>query len=208
MNLIYSLLLTVALTSTQSVLGVTKTESAEDVVNNLHAELLLAMQLPEKTSVAKRIKTLKPIIGASFDFPTIARIILGESWTPLSSKQRNEFEDTLYRLTVTTYASHFSKFSGEKFLVSEVKDKKKMTIVDTRLIPSNSSVDVEFISLRYLLVRKNAKWRIINVIAQGVSDLALKRSEYSSVIKKDGFESLISQLNDKIANLQQTNRIK
>jgi phospholipid transport system substrate-binding protein len=56
--------------------------------------------------------------------------------------------------------------------------------------------------MRYLLTRKDDRWQIINVIAQGVSDLALKQAEYAYVIKKDGFKGLVSQLNDKIVNLQ------
>jgi phospholipid transport system substrate-binding protein len=202
MNLICSLLLTVALTLWQPAFAVPQSESAEDTVNNLHAELLLAMQLPEKTSVAKRIETLKPVIEASFDFTTIARIILGDSWPTLSNEQRSVFQDTLQRLSVATYADHFSKFSGEKFLVTKVNDKKKLTIVDTRLIPVNGSIDDKSISMRYLLTRKDDRWQIINVIAQGVSDLALKQAEYAYVIKKDGFKGLVSQLNDKIVNLQ------
>lgn len=202
MNFICSLLLTVALTLWQSAFAVPQSESAEDTVNNLHAELLLAMQLPEKTSVAKRIETLKPVIEASFDFTTIAKIILGDSWPTLSNEQRSVFQDTLQRLSVATYADHFSKFSGEKFLVTKVNDKKQLTIVDTRLIPVNGSVDDKSISMRYLLTRKDDRWQIINVIAQGVSDLALKQAEYAYVIKKDGFQGLVSQLNDKIVNLQ------
>jgi phospholipid transport system substrate-binding protein len=202
MNFICSLLLTVALTLWQSAFAVPQSESAEDTVNNLHAELLLAMQLPEKTSVAKRIETLKPVIEASFDFTTIARIILGDSWPTLSNEQRSVFQDTLQRLSVATYADHFSKFSGEKFLVTKVNDKKQLTIVDTRLIPVNGSVDDKSISMRYLLTQKDDRWQIINVIAQGVSDLALKQAEYAYVIKKDGFQGLVSQLNDKIVNLQ------
>ena len=202
MNFICSLLLTVALTLWQSAFAVPQSESAEDTVNNLHAELLLAMQLPEKTSVAKRIETLKPVIEASFDFTTIAKIILGDSWSTLSNEQRSIFQDTLQRLSVATYADHFSKFSGEKFLVTKVNDKKQLTIVDTRLIPVNGSVDDKSISMRYLLTRKDDRWQIINVIAQGVSDLALKQAEYAYVIKKDGFQGLVSQLNDKIVNLQ------
>jgi phospholipid transport system substrate-binding protein len=202
MNLICSLLLTVALTLWQTAFAAPKSVSAEDTVNNLHTELLLAMQLPEKTSVAKRIETLKPVIEASFDFPTIARIILSDSWGSLSNEQRSVFQDTLQRLSVATYADHFSKFSGEKFLVTRVNDKKKLTIVDTRLIPLNGSVDDNSISMRYLLTRKDDRWQIINVIAQGVSDLALKQAEYAYVIKKDGFKGLVSQLNDKIMNLQ------
>lgn len=202
MNLICSLLLTVALTLWQPAFAVPQSESAEDTINNLHAELLLAMQLPEKTSVAKRIETLKPVIEASFDFTTIAKIILGDSWPTLSNEQRSLFQDTLQRLSVATYADHFSKFSGEKFLVTKVNDKKQLTIVDTRLIPVNGSVDDKSISMRYLLTRKDDRWQIINVIAQGVSDLALKQAEYAYVIKKDGFKGLVSQLNDKIVNLQ------
>jgi phospholipid transport system substrate-binding protein len=202
MNLICSLLLTVGLTLWQPAFAVPQSESAEDTVNNLHAELLLAMQLPEKTSVAKRIETLKPVIEASFDFTTIAKIILGDSWPTLSNEQRSLFQDTLQRLSVATYADHFSKFSGEKFLVTKVNDKKQLTIVDTRLIPVNGSVDDKSISMRYLLTRKDDRWQIINVIAQGVSDLALKQAEYAYVIKKDGFKGLVSQLNDKIVNLQ------
>ncbi len=202
MNLICSLLLTAALTLWQPAFAVPQSESAEDTVNNLHAELLLAMQLPEKTSVAKRIETLKPVIEASFDFTTIAKIILGDSWPTLSNEQRSLFQDTLQRLSVATYADHFSKFSGEKFLVTKVNDKKQLTIVDTRLIPVNGSVDDKSISMRYLLTRKDDRWQIINVIAQGVSDLALKQAEYAYVIKKDGFKGLVSQLNDKIVNLQ------
>ena len=202
MNLICSLLLTVALTLWQPAFAVPQSESAEDTINNLHAELLLAMQLPEKTSVAKRIETLKPVIEASFDFTTIAKIILGDSWPTLSNEQRSLFQDTLQRLSVATYADHFSKFSGEKFLVTKVNDKKQLTIVDTRLIPVNGSIDDKSISMRYLLTRKDDRWQIINVIAQGVSDLALKQAEYAYVIKKDGFKGLVSQLNDKIVNLQ------
>ena len=91
---------------------------------------------------------------------------------------------------MATYADHFSKFSGEKFLVTKVNDKKKLTIVDTRLIPLNGSVDDKSISMRYLLARKDDRWQIINVIAQGVSDLALKQAEYAYVIKKGRIQGL------------------
>ncbi|MCZ6893424.1 MAG: ABC transporter substrate-binding protein, partial [Gammaproteobacteria bacterium] len=42
------------------------------------------------------------------------------------------------------------------------------------------------------------KWLIVNVIAQGISDLSLKRADYTAVIKKEGFDSLVNRLNDKI----------
>ncbi|MGI9431564.1 MAG: ABC transporter substrate-binding protein, partial [Myxococcota bacterium] len=43
-------------------------------------------------------------------------------------------------------------------------------------------------------------WRIIDVFLNGtVSELALRRSEYSSVIRSDGYEALRDGLREKIA---------
>ena len=41
-------------------------------------------------------------------------------------------------------------------------------------------------------------WRIINIIANGVSDLALKRSEYTNILQREGFDALIAKINEKI----------
>jgi len=55
------------------------------------------------------------------------------------------------------------------------------------------------VHLDYVLHRSSRGWRIVNVVADGVSDLALKRVEYTAVLRKRGFESLLSDLEHKIA---------
>jgi phospholipid transport system substrate-binding protein len=45
----------------------------------------------------------------------------------------------------------------------------------------------------------DGRWRIINIIADGVSDLALERAEYSSVIRRYGFNALLAKLKERIA---------
>jgi phospholipid transport system substrate-binding protein len=52
--------------------------------------------------------------------------------------------------------------------------------------------------LDYLLHRPGNQWLIVNVIAQGVSDLALKRADYSAFLKSKGYEALLKKLNQKI----------
>jgi phospholipid transport system substrate-binding protein len=49
-----------------------------------------------------------------------------------------------------------------------------------------------------MLKESEHNWRIINISANGVSDLALKRSEYTSILQKEGFDSLITKINEKI----------
>jgi len=49
-----------------------------------------------------------------------------------------------------------------------------------------------------MMKKKGDTWRIINIIANGVSDLALKRSEYTDVLSRKGFDALIGLMEQKI----------
>ncbi|MFZ8890496.1 MAG: ABC transporter substrate-binding protein, partial [Pseudomonadales bacterium] len=55
--------------------------------------------------------------------------------------------------------------------------------------PGNSSV-----SLNYFL----RDGGIFNVVADGVSDLSLRRADYNSIVKKEGYASLLAHLRNKI----------
>ena len=101
------------------------------------------------------------------------------------------------RLSVSAYAYNFKEFSGESFeYVSEDQTARGGIIVHTIFILPEDK-DVKF---DYMLKKVGNNWRIINIIANGVSDLALKRSEYTSVLKRQGFDALIVKINEKIDN--------
>ncbi|MBL8528930.1 MAG: ABC transporter substrate-binding protein, partial [Burkholderiales bacterium] len=42
--------------------------------------------------------------------------------------------------------------------------------------------------------------RIVNIVADGISDLALKRAQYTSIMEREGFDSLLAKLSQKIAD--------
>ena len=52
--------------------------------------------------------------------------------------------------------------------------------------------------ITYLLHHVNNQWRIVNIIVNGVSDLALKRAEYNSLLEREGFQALIAKLEEQI----------
>ncbi len=60
----------------------------------------------------------------------------------------------------------------------------------------------EDVQLNYRLRDVDGEWRIIDIFLNGtISELALRRSEYSSVLKREGFEKLLSSLTSKIDSL-------
>jgi len=155
------------------------------------------MKRSEQLGYRGRYSTLDPIVAASYDFPTIARIVVGRYWPGLKPDEQKTFLDTFARLSTATYASRFDGYAGESFRwVSETKHTGNNVLVKSELIKS----DGEIVKLDYVLhPDKNGQWRIVNVIADGVSDLSLKRADYTSIIKNEGYGALIAKLNDKIA---------
>jgi phospholipid transport system substrate-binding protein len=62
----------------------------------------------------------------------------------------------------------------------------------------------EDVRLDYLLHELDGQWRIINVIANGVSDLSLKRADYDVTVKNEGFDVLVTKLNAQVADYEKS----
>jgi phospholipid transport system substrate-binding protein len=57
----------------------------------------------------------------------------------------------------------------------------------------------ETVTLDYQLQQEDGTWRIYDIVANGVSDLSLKRSNYSAMFKKGGLESVRQEILSNIA---------
>lgn len=170
------------------------------VVEDFHSVLLGVMQRAKDLGFEGRKDTLAPPILKGFDLPYIARIALGtRHWRSLSEDQQASMVDTFSRLSVATYASRFDGYSGERFVVvGEQPLRRGRALVRTEL----RQTDGDVVGLDYVLHSVGGEWRIVNVIADGVSDLALKRAEYGAVMTTVGFEALLAKLKEKIAEYE------
>ncbi|MGZ8951849.1 MAG: ABC transporter substrate-binding protein, partial [Methylobacter sp.] len=105
--------------------------------------------------------------------------------------------DVFSQFSIASYAHNFKDYSGESFVFdSEEETTRGGVVVHSHLvIPGDKPVKFD-----YMLKEKGNSWRIINIIANGVSDLALKRSEYTTILQREGFDALITKINEKIDN--------
>ena len=172
-----------------------ETKLASQVVKDFQAELLDVMQQGDKLTYEQRFEQLKPVVLKSHNLAKITRIVVSKEWKKLTIEQKKELVRKFSTLSVASYAHYFNSFSGESFTVELVKQLSPGQIyVHTFLVlPDDKDV-----SMDYLLKKKGDNWRIINIITNGVSDLALKRSEYVAVLKKSGFDVLLAELSVKI----------
>ena len=168
-------------------------------VDNLHSALLDIMQNAEALGYTGRRDRIAPVIHESLDLPFITRFALGRHWSVLSAARRDAMVDLFSRWTIAQYASRFNGYSGEQFeLISAKPSRRGRELVRTVLKVSDDQA--ENVTLDYLLHETDEKWRIINVIANGVSDLSLKRADYGAVIKAQGLDGLMARLNEQISD--------
>jgi phospholipid transport system substrate-binding protein len=175
-------------------------ESPAATITALQTALVDTARRLRNAAVAERYRALEPAIVATHDFPYIAEFALRRQWPTLTLDEKQRFIEAFQRLSVMTYAARFGGLAADAFRPIEAAAPDANGRVEvTTAIEREGQADV---SLEYLLQRAGTDWRIINIVADGVSDLALKRAEYQRLFGSGGIEGLIAELE------QQTERLE
>ena len=168
-------------------------------VADLNATLLESMQQARELGFNGRYELLSPVLIDTFNFPAMARIAVGRYWTGLDKGQRGRLIDAFSRMSIANFASRFDGYSGERFeMLGERPSARGAITVLNQIVESSGKAT----SLDYVLREFDGDWQIIDIFLDGkFSELAVTRSEYTSVIGRAGFDSLISTLDDKFERL-------
>ncbi|MFN3918929.1 MAG: ABC transporter substrate-binding protein [Methylohalobius sp.] len=170
---------------------------ATAVIAKLNRTLLEVMQQAKELGYPGRYRRLEPVVKEVYDFVSISRYVLGPHWKQLSPEEKKAFVQKMTEYGIAAYAAEFSDYSGEQFkILSEEPFRERLKVVKAVLeVPKEPSV--QFV---YILKPADGSWKIIDVRYDGVSDLALKRAQFSGILAKEGFKSLLAKLDEKIAN--------
>ena len=176
---------------------------AAPVVETLHASLIEIMKSADELGYRGRAEALEPILAASFDLDFMAEKSIGRSWKALSEEDQLRWLATFQRVTCANYAGRFQGYSGQAFETGEtVAGSHDTMIVHTTLL----NPDGDDVELNYRLMKTERGWRIVDVYLDGtVSELALRRAEYSAVLKRDGFQKLVEDVDRRVAELASVN---
>lgn len=170
---------------------------AEQPVARLYESLRGVTQQADAIGYEGRAERLAPVIRASYDLPFMSAKVLGRHWRGLSEEEQRRWVDTFSRLTIATYADRFDAAGVGLEVLGSEPSARETVLVRTHILPP----DDEPVAVDYRTQEKDGDWRIVDVYLNGtVSELALRRSEYSEVIQRDGFQSLVETLERRIAD--------
>lgn len=164
-------------------------ETINDVINILNDDSLKGA---EKT-IERRMK-LRAVISKGFSFETMAKRAMGKYWKERTPEERKEFTILFRRLIEISYISKIEGFTNEKIIYEKARTRKNISLVKTKVVMTKGTE----IPLNYRLMKRGDRWFIYDVVIEGVSLIRNYRTQFSSVLRKKPYSTLVEQLKTKI----------
>jgi len=178
--------------------------SSQQTVVTLDRTLLDVMQNARQLGFKGRYAKLEPMVRQVFDIRLMTSIAVGSGWSDLTSAQQDQLSDAFGKFIAATYAQRFDGYSGEKFVEAGEHPVTSGVMVETQLVKS----DGEPIALNYLTRQNAGQWHVVDVFLTGtISELATRRSEFSSVFRRAGYDGLLQTLQQKVAQLETQTKV-
>ena len=166
-----------------------------DSVPSFYDTLLTTMKAGALLGESGRYARLAPVIDRLFDVPAMARLAVGLSWETLSATQQQQVIVAFAHYITATYADRFDKYSGEQLQVIGEQPYGTQVIVQTKIV----KVTDEPVTLNYRMRANRGSWQIADVYLDGtISQLATQRSEFHSILQREGVSGLITALDRKV----------
>ena len=175
--------------------GASRAADPVAVVEVFHATLLSVMKEADRLGFKGRYAKIEPAMKTAYDLKRMIRVAAGSHWRTATPEQQATLLNAFTRLSIGTYAARFNGYDGERFETLGTKPgPQNTTLVATQIVDSTGKP----IGLTYVMLQSEGMWRIVDVLLDSsISELAVRRSEYSRVLRKDGIGGLIATLNEK-----------
>lgn len=174
-------------------------DTPTQIINDYNGLLLKAMKSGKTLGYKGRFDLLEPGVDSTFNIALMTQASVGTYWDSMTKAQRQALIDAFRRFTIANYAHNFDSYGGEQFeTMSEKVTPRKDVIVYSNIVKS----DGDKVAINYLLRQDGAQYKVIDVFLDGsISQLATRRAEYTSLIRRDGVDALIRAVRQKADEL-------
>ena len=167
------------------------------IINNLGNRALEV--LGKNATPAQRVARFHELFREDFDVPGIARFVLGRYWKTATPEQQEEFVKLLEDYIALVYSNQLAAYSGETLRVTGSRTSAEEAVVASEIIRPTGTPPVK---VDWHLTDRNGAYKISDVTVDGISMAVTQRSEFASVIQRNGGQvaGLIAQLREKTAS--------
>lgn len=170
-------------------------DQARALIEGVSAEVL-AILSDGALSDRQKLDRLIEVLSGPIDLDLAARLILGRNWKVANDDQRAQYLELFRAYALANLASKLHLYQGQQFEVVGAKTVGKQDALVTSRILNDGQPPLQ-LDWR-LRERDDGQLVSIDLIVEGVSLIVTLRSEFASVIERQGFDGLLAELRQRI----------
>jgi len=169
------------------------TAEPRQLITDAATRIVAILEKRDETS-EERIHQIEQIAYEIFDFTTMSKLVLARNWRKMDKPKRAEFVREFKRHLSRTYGTRLDRYDQEEVEVyaAQVEVRDDVSI-KTRIVGGQFD-DAE---VSYRLRKRKDRWRIIDVVIEGVSLVSNYRSQFAEVLNSGTIDDLLGKLKDK-----------
>ncbi|MCH8037426.1 MAG: ABC transporter substrate-binding protein [Proteobacteria bacterium] len=166
-------------------------------IQSLGAELLAIQAETVDGATATRSARLEGLIRRGFDLDLTSQLVLGKYWNRASQAHRQAFKELFAQYLLHNYARYLKAYRVETLaIVSSNPVGKSDFLVETRVEGAQGDDPANPV---WRLRRRDGGFKIIDVQVDGISLALTERSQFGSVILRNGLDGMLSALRKRVA---------
>ncbi|WP_437294120.1 MlaC/ttg2D family ABC transporter substrate-binding protein [Sorangium sp. So ce426] len=174
--------------------GLASAGPATDVVK---AKQTALFDLLKKGGVENQ-KKVGAVFDEMLDYAALAEASLGSEWAARTDAEKQQFSELLKQLVRRAYERNLKKTLDFNVEYLSETDSGGVMTVKTKAV-SRKDAREEPVEIAFKLSQKGGAWLVKDIVTEGVSLVGSYRSQFTKIIKKDGFPALIQKMKDKLA---------
>jgi phospholipid transport system substrate-binding protein len=146
------------------------------------------------------VTQIEDVMKRLVDYQQFSASTMKSHWKDLDASQRTRFVDAFRSLITNTYAKRFqpgatfkTSYRGETAFIGDDRTKAS---VKTTVHGEKAAADVDYV-FQASAPGGKGEWRVVDIVVDEVSMVRNWRSQFTKVMKRDGFEVLLTKIGKK-----------
>lgn len=180
-----------AIPGAQSVFAQDHKQAIRSLLEQRDADIKKVLRAGDLDSAKK--EKLKALINTGIDFEAMAAGALGRHWEPLTADQKSRFVSVFGEIVKSQSIADLEVYESSVKYEEIVVDGNSAT-VNTTITYKEAPTPVD-----YIMQFHDGQWWVTDIVLKEVSTVEGYARSFQSVVRKRGFDSLMSKLEEKQA---------
>ncbi len=169
-------------------------DSAVGVVKDFQSGILEVLKKIDTLDVKGRYDLVAPLTKQNMHITLMAATASSPFWRSGYNAQKADLVGAFHRMGASSIVTLFDEYDGEVFRIWRTRKTSGPTVlVDTKI---GNPKDQNPTEVTYVTAKIQGRWWIIDVIVfGGISEVKVRKNEFSAVLQKGGLDELIKVLN-------------